>query len=84
MIKELKIWYFSDVRDLCITEGLYTRGTNTEYIHLANYISNNKPTKNTIYHVACDILSHSNSEDTITSLMSKLAKLVKYVYEIEE
>lgn len=83
-IREIKKWNFSRVRDCCIINDFYTRGNNSEYEKMLDFVSTHKPTLTNIYKVAKDICEHSY-EQTIENIMFCLsADAINTFYEIEE
>jgi len=77
-------WSVSDVREACIRNSLYTRGTNEEYMKMFNMVSRvPNPSDIGIWQVAKDIAEHSAGQ-TVTNVMFILAnEAVKYTFELD-
>lgn len=56
-------WSEYDIREMCIQNEFYTRGTAQQYMDLMNYIRTHEPTTEAIEHVAKDIINHSSVVD---------------------
>ena len=54
-----RIWSFHSVRDACIRNDLYTRGTCSEYDKMLDMVENTEPTVAALYEVAKDINDHN-------------------------
>lgn len=77
-------WTVSDVRETCIRNNLYTRGTNEEYEEMFDIVrSVPEPSDFGIHRVAKDIAEHSDGQ-TVTNVMFILAnEAVKYTFELD-
>lgn len=77
-------WTVSDVREACIRNNLYTRGTNEEYEKMFDIVRRcPKPGDIGIWSVAKDIAEHSTGQ-TVTNVMFILAnEAVKYTFEFD-
>ena len=77
-------WTVSDVREACIINDLYTRGTNEEYEKMFDIIRRcPEPGDIGIWRVAKDIAEHSVGQ-TVTNVMFILAnEAVKYTFELD-
>lgn len=84
-IIETRQWMAEDVREICIENNLYTKGTTAEYDNMLNDVSRLYPGNDAIYKIAKDILAHSDEEQIITNIMFLLMnKAVKTFFEIVE
>lgn len=82
-IIETRRWTAADVREICIENNLYTKGTSAEYDNMLNDVNRLYPGNDAIYKIANDILAHSDEEQTITNIMFLLMnKGVKTFFEI--
>ena len=61
-------WDFNSVREACIRNDLYTRGTNEAYSAMLDMADRTEPTTKAMYLVAKDIQEHSEDQ-TITNVM---------------
>lgn len=61
-------WDFNSVREACIRNDLYTRGTNEDYSAMLDMVERTEPTTKAMYLVAKDIQEHS-FDQTITNVM---------------
>lgn len=61
-IKESITWDAESVRSMCVWNNWYDAGNGAQYDAMLNFVTDNKPTKQNIYTVACDILEHSTEE----------------------
>ena len=59
-IEETKSWHPERVRECCIENQWYTRGTCEEYDKMLDYVRDSKPTVANIFTVAKDIFDHSD------------------------
>lgn len=59
-IQETKTWHPERVRQCCIDNQWYTRGTNKDYEVMLDYVRDTKPTIENIFTVAKDIYDHSD------------------------
>lgn len=87
-ITETQRLSMSAVRSMCIEYGLYTRGTNEQYdkmLRMVNALSDKQIiAANDLYPIAADILSHSDTEHNIASIMWALGKRIVRIYDVEE
>lgn len=84
-IKVVKKWYWNDVRELCIRQNWYDKGTCGEYDTMLEFVKNSVPSTASIYQTAKDILEHTSDEQTLSNIMFYLANdVVKIFYEIED
>lgn len=84
MIKEDRTWSATDVRQICISENLYTKGDNADYTKMLNFIGTHKPTKANIQKIAEDILNHSKTDLNLCSLMYLIYNKVQlFCYECD-
>lgn len=71
-IEETKSWHPERVRECCIENQWYTRGTCEEYDQMLDFVRDNKPTIGNVFTVAKDIYLHSDfdsrydAEDEVT------------------
>lgn len=88
-----RTWNTSTVISYCIKFDRYTRGTNTEYTQLLDYVSNHRhPLDIDLLLVASNIVNHSNmdrygqthEENVQAVLFDLLNDCVTYDAEIEE
>lgn len=88
MIIERQHLSISDVREMCIAEGFYTKGTNREYEAMFYMVSALCPkgiiTGDDLYPIAADILEHSDTEMDVASIMYCLAEKITRCYEVIE
>ena len=63
-----RIWSVNSVRRACITNNLYTRGSNEDDEHMYSWVRRLYPNTENIYFIAKDIYEHSE-EQTITNVM---------------
>lgn len=83
-IIETRQWTAEDVRQVCIANHLYTKGSSEEYDNMLSDVSNLYPGNDAIHMIAKDILAHS-ADQTITNVMFLLANgAVKTFFEIVE
>jgi len=83
-IKVNRQWSAARVRQVCVDNGLYTRGNNQQYEGMLDYVRDSYPDTESLYLVAMDILTHSD-EQTVTNIMYLLEKgAVAMTFEIEE
>lgn len=61
-------WSAASVRQACINNNLYTRGTNEDYEHMLVWVNRYYPNVENMYNIAADIYKHSK-EQTITNIM---------------
>ena len=52
----------SDLRNVCIRNDWYTRGTNDEYARLLTMVKDSKVTDSKLMKIAMDIYEHSDME----------------------
>ena len=84
----------ADIRNSCITENWYTRGTNAEYMNLLSKYEYKKYSVRTLYNIAKDIYEHSDfnrmkesgyfEHDIIENIMFILSRKIVSTYEILE
>ncbi len=69
-IETFRHWTPDRVREACIRNDLYTRGTNEEYSRMLSYVgvAAGGPTTKNLYLVAKDICEHSKDQ-TISNVM---------------
>lgn len=81
--KETRIIDTDAVRQLCIAKKWYTLGTNEEYAHLLLDIIPNieNVTSDDLVEIATDIMEHSDTDYTFTSIMFELAKICRSYFE---
>lgn len=60
IIETYKHWTADRVRGMCIDNDYYTRGNNTAYAAMLDFVANNEPTDTAVYIVARDIVQHSD------------------------
>ena len=56
-------WSYDDIREMCIRENFYTRGTCDEYETMLNFVETSEPTAENVFVVATDIAKHSSWDD---------------------
>lgn len=63
-IETFRYWTPDRVRETCIRNGLYTKGTNEEYNRMLSYVgvAAGGPTTKNLYLVAKDICEHSENQ----------------------
>lgn len=61
--KERRVLYASDLRELCIKNRWYTKGTNEDYNNLFDSIRKKEITSDMIIDIAFDIFQHSNLQE---------------------
>ena len=87
-IKTKRMWNSMDVRDMCISHRLYTCGDARAYSKMLEKVAELDRTPKSLYHIADDILEHSDPElagDDVTGIMFLLEKeVVNTFYEVEE
>lgn len=90
-IETIRKWSASDIRTLCIRNDYYTYGTNEDYESLFDFIRNNEPSLENVYHVAMDIVRHSNLDsygqtetENIESVMFGVGNVVNTFFRINE
>lgn len=90
-IETIRKWNTSDIRSLCIRANYYTYGTNEDYENLFDFVRNNEPSLENVYHVAMDIVRHSNLDshgqtetENIESVMFEVEKVVNTFFRINE
>ena len=82
-IKETKKWDGESVRAVCINNRLYTRGNSEDYDKMLNQVDRVTPDLDNIFHIAEDIMEHSEDQ-TLSNIMFLLAnKAVTTFYDIE-
>ena len=82
-IDAIRLWSPSKVREACIANNLYTRGDNTAYSRLLEWVGTVSPTLGNLYLAAEDIYENSTG-NSITNIMYILEKeAVVTVYDIE-
>lgn len=59
-IEMLRFWHPGRVRELCIAESWYTRGTCSQYENMLGMVRDNDPDPEMIWKVADDIFQHSD------------------------
>ena len=76
----------SDVRSVCITEGLYSCGTNEDYDAMFSMVFMLAPKSiiaaEDLYPIAADILAHSDTYMDVAEIMFCLAKKITRCYEV--
>ncbi len=85
-ITEKKYWGIISVRQACIDNRLYTRGTCDDYDKMLSKVSQTHPTLENLYEVAADIAAHS-VQQTVSNVMYILANeavTTCYIVEGEE
>ena len=78
----------SDVRAVCISENLYTKGTNEQYDAMFSMATALYPksiiTAEDLYPIAKDILDHSSTDMDVACVMYCLAEKITRCYEVVE
>lgn len=74
MIKN-QMWTGNKVMDMCVKYGLYTCGTDDEYMDIIYFVDHSEPKDENIRCVALDILIHSDPDkgNTLGYIMCLLA-----------
>ena len=76
----------SDVRSVCISEGLYSCGTNEDYDAMFSMVRILAPKKiitaKDLYPIAADILKHSDTYMDIEEIMYCLGEKITRCYEV--
>ena len=80
-IEENKSWHPERVRECCIENQWYTRGTCEEYSKMLDFVRDSKPVLSNLFTVAKDIYDHSDIEggfddEIIESIMFVLNRKV--------
>lgn len=57
-----KSWSSDHIVKMCIDEGFYSCGTNTDYDSMLSFVDDHKPTYENIYKVAYDITMNTDSK----------------------
>lgn len=81
-MKETRKLYREDLRNLCIRKSWYTRGGNEAYAELletADTLENVK--SENIVEIAKNILKHSDTEHTLSSICFEVAKTCNSFFE---
>jgi len=63
-----RFWNTQQVRQACINNDLYTRGSNEDYIEMFDMVRELEPTTENLYLVAKNIADHSANQP-ITNVM---------------
>ena len=81
-ITTYRFWHPEKVREICIAENWYTRGTTSQYDAMFKMVRDNDPTPEAIWAVAFDIFNHSDKafwfdggcteDEAVESIMWKL------------
>ena len=81
-IEVKEFWSRNSVRETCIRNQLYTRGSGESYANMLDVVERFNPSPYRLYIVARDIVKHSE-EQTITNVMFILPnEAVKRTYTI--
>lgn len=76
-------WNVADLREACIRNNLYTRGTNEDYDHMFDHVRLFYPDFEALYLVAKDIYDHS-VDQTITNIMYIIEnEVVRTTFELD-
>lgn len=75
-----RTWESYNVRDLCVKNNWYTRGTNKEYTKMLNSIDKKKPTLRNMTKVAQDIVNHSMEGLDVPTVLFYLERCVVFTY----
>lgn len=84
-VKEIRKIDFEKVRAMCISNDLYSCGTNEEYEHLLLHLCNDFENQKTedLIEIALNILNHSETTIELTSILFMLANECCYtVFEV--
>lgn len=74
--KERRELYASDLRELCIKNKWYTRGTNEDYNNLFDFIRGKEITTDAIVDIAFNIFQHSNlQEESFSFVMFEVGRI---------
>ena len=80
--KERRVLYASDLRELCIKNRWYTRGTNEDYNNLFDSIRKKEITSDMIADIAFDIFQHSNlQEESFSFVMFEIGRICTTLFE---
>lgn len=80
--KERRVLYASDLRELCIKNRWYTKGTNEDYNNLFDSIRKKEITSDMIIDIAFDIFQHSNlQEESFSYIMFEVGKTCTTLFE---
>lgn len=81
-MRETRRLYRDDLRRLCIENNWYTRGANVEYEKMLTFADNcQNITTADIVKIATDIISHSNTEHSASSICFEIAKVCNSFFE---
>lgn len=80
-IKETRKIDAYKVRQMCIKDNYYTRGTNEDYTNLLMNLCEMDADTYTIYIIATDIIEHSDYEKKMNEYGCTLEELTTYIME---
>lgn len=75
-----RTWESYNIRDLCVKQNWYTRGTNKEYTKMLNSIDKKKPTLGNMTKIAQDIVDHSEEGLDVPTVLFYLERDVVFTY----
>lgn len=74
--KERRVLYPSDLKELCIKNRWYTKGTNEDYNNLFDFIREKEITTDAIVDIAFNIFQHSNlHEESFSFVMFEVGRI---------
>lgn len=81
-IKSKPTWNSSDIRNMCVENGWYTRGDIASYSEMLESVEAHEPDLAMIFAVANDIYNHSVVDADLKNICYVIANEV-VIYEIE-
>ena len=80
---EVRRIFANDLRNLCIRNNWYTRGTNKEYTHMLHVLAakGKNITTDDIVDIATDIMEHSDTDQELTSICFEVARIAVTFFE---
>lgn len=82
-IETIRFWHPAKVREICIEQNWYTRGTNSEYSAMLGMVRDGDPTPEMIWKVADDIFHHSDQSYWYDGGCSEDEAVESIMFEIE-
>lgn len=81
--REVRRIYSEELRELCIKNRWYTKGTAAEYAHLLNELAHEKEniTTDDIVEIAQDVVEHSDTDQEFTSICFDIARIAVTFFE---
>lgn len=82
MMKRIEKWHWLAVRNSCVKNDFYTRGSNEEYEAMLGMVMYNKYSDDKLREVAEDILEHSEGQTLENIMYCIYADAVNVFFEV--